>query len=73
MSCSTKLQAGIPWSSRTGLANLALAEALAQAGRDDEARKAGAEALDHLRHALGEEHPTTRRAAAMPVAAAAGS
>ena len=59
-----KLQAGIPWSSRTGLAQLALADALSQAGRTKDARAALDSALDHLRHALGEEHPTTRRALA---------
>ena len=67
-----RLQAGIPWSSRTGLANLALSAALAQAGRTDDARKAHALALDHLRHALGDDHPATRRASATE-AGAAGS
>ena len=57
-----QLQAGIPWSSRTGLAQLALADALSQAGRTEDARGARASAVDHLRHALGEDHPATRRA-----------
>jgi eukaryotic-like serine/threonine-protein kinase len=60
-----QLQAGIPWSSRTGLAQLALADALSQGGRAEDARAALASALDHLRHALGEDHPTTRRALAL--------
>ncbi|MEO5845872.1 MAG: serine/threonine-protein kinase [Caldimonas sp.] len=60
-----RLQAGIPWSSRTGLAQLALADALRQGGRTEEARAALASALDHLGHALGEDHPTTQRALAL--------
>ncbi|HEY5324683.1 MAG TPA: hypothetical protein VIK58_17780, partial [Caldimonas sp.] len=60
-----QLQAGIPWSSRTGLAQLARADALSQGGRAEDARAALASALDHLRHALGQEHPTTRRVLAM--------
>lgn len=60
-----RLQAGIPYSSRTGLAQLALAEALRQGGRSEDARAALASALDHLRHALGDDHPTTRRALAL--------
>ena len=59
------LQAGIPWSSRTGLAQLALADALRQAGRSEEARTALASALEHLRHALGDDHPSTSLALAM--------
>jgi hypothetical protein len=39
---------------------------LAQAGRSEDARKARALALEHLHHALGDEHPTTRRASARP-------
>jgi hypothetical protein len=38
---------------------------LTQAGRTKDARAALASAVEHLRHALGEEHPTTRRALAM--------
>jgi serine/threonine-protein kinase len=60
-----QLQAGIPWSSRTGLAQLARADALSQGGRAEDARAALASALEHLRHALGEDHPTTRRALAL--------
>ena len=37
---ASSLQAGIPWSSRTGLAQLALGNALGQAGRTQEARAA---------------------------------
>ncbi len=60
-----RLQAGIPWSSRTGLAQLALADVYSQSGRPEDARAALASALDHLGHALGEDHPTTRRALAL--------
>jgi serine/threonine protein kinase len=63
-----RLQAGIPWSSRTGLAQLALADALSQAGRTSEARTALVSATEHLRHALGEEHPLTGRAMARQTA-----
>ena len=64
-----RLQAGIPYSSRTGLAYLAVADALQQGGRSEEARTAAASALDHLRHALGDDHPSTRLAMAVRPAA----
>jgi tetratricopeptide (TPR) repeat protein len=57
-----KLQGGIAFSSRTGMSWLALAEALAQQSRADEAQAALSIALEHLKNALGDEHPTTRRA-----------
>jgi serine/threonine protein kinase len=57
-----KLQGGIAFSSRTGMSWLATSEALAQQGRNDEAHAALSTALEHLKNALGEEHPTTRRA-----------
>jgi len=64
LAMARRLQAGIPYSSRTGLAHLAVADALRQGGRSEEARAALASALDHLRHALGDEHPSTRLAMA---------
>ena len=56
------LQGGIAFSSRTGMSWLALAGALAQQGRTDEAHAALSTALEHLKNALGDDHPATRRA-----------
>ena len=56
------LQGGIAFSSRTGLSWLAVAEALAQQGRPAEAQAALSTAIEHLRNALGDEHPGTRQA-----------
>jgi tetratricopeptide (TPR) repeat protein len=50
-------------SSWNGLAHLTIARALTAEGKSDEARKAYASALEHLRPSLGEEHPDTLEAA----------
>jgi serine/threonine protein kinase len=59
------LQGGIAYSSRTGMSWLALSEALAQQGQAGAAQAALSSALDHLKNALGDDHPTTRRALAL--------
>jgi serine/threonine-protein kinase len=68
-----RLQGGIAHSSRTGLGWLALSQALAQQGRADDARTALASAVDHLQHALGDDHSMTRRARALQAGASAPS
>jgi tetratricopeptide (TPR) repeat protein len=65
LAMAQRLQGGIAHSNRTGLAWLAIANALAAQGRMDEARAALTSALDQLEQALGDEHPATRRALAL--------
>jgi tetratricopeptide (TPR) repeat protein len=62
---SHTLQGGIPHSSRTGMSYLRLAEARLAQGESGAARQALASALEHLRAALGPDHPATRRAIAL--------
>ena len=50
------------FSSGTGRAYLALANALAAQGKTEEARAAGRSAVEHLESAVGPDHPDTRKA-----------
>ncbi|MDQ6626969.1 MAG: serine/threonine-protein kinase [Pseudomonadota bacterium] len=59
------LQGGIAHSSRTGLALLAMAEALHDQGQAAAAQAALADAVAHLTDALGADHPATLRALAL--------
>jgi len=65
LAMAQRLQGGIAHSNRTGLAWLAVSNALAAQGRSDEANAALTTAVDQLEHALGDDHPATRRALAL--------
>ena len=70
LAMAQRLQGGIAHSNRTGLAWLAVSNALAAQGRSDEANAALTTAVDQLEHALGDDHPATRRALALQGASA---
>ena len=70
LAMAQRLQGGIAHSNRTGLAWLAVSNALAAQGRSDEARAALTTAVGQLEHALGDDHPATRRALALQGASA---